>query len=158
MMEPGTDELFELVVERHFDVPPTAIWRAWTEHLTEWWCPKPWTTEIVEWDMRAGGASHLRMHGPNGETSDMPGVFLEVSEPGRIVFTNAFTAGWRPQKPFMVGIFEFSDDGAGGSHYRAAARHWDAESRDSHAAMGFAEGWGAVADQLLEVARRVAGR
>jgi uncharacterized protein YndB with AHSA1/START domain len=147
---------FELVVERHFDVPPKAIWRAWTDHLTEWWCPRPWTTEIVDWDMRAGGAAHLVMRGPAGETSDMPGVFLEVTQPNRIVFTNAFTAGWHPQTPFMVGVFEFTGDGASGSHYRAAARHWTAAAMQEHEAMGFQQGWGVVADQLLEVARRLA--
>ena len=147
---------FELVIERHFDVPPTAIWRAWTDHLTEWWCPRPWTTEIIDWDFRSGGASHVTMHGPDGATSEMPGVFLEVTEPGRIVFTNGFTAGWWPQKPSMTGVFDFTSDGAGGTFYRAAARHWDAAAMDDHAAMGFKDGWGVVADQLLEVARRTA--
>ncbi len=153
-----TATLYELKIERHFDVPPAAVWQAWTDHLTEWWCPKPWTTEIIANDMRPGGAASFVMHGPDGERSEMPGVYLEVSEPNRIVFTNAFTAGWQPQKPFMVGIFEFTDDGAGGTHYSAAARHWDAETMQQHAAMGFEAGWGVVADQLLAVARRVAGK
>jgi uncharacterized protein YndB with AHSA1/START domain len=148
----------ELASERHFDVPPEALWQAWTDHLAEWWCPRPWTTEIIANDMRPGGAAHFRMSGPGGERSDMPGVYLEVTRPHRLVFTNAFTAGWEPQTPFMVGIFEFRDDGEGGSHYRAAARHWDAEARATHEAMGFHEGWGAVAGQLLAVARRLAGK
>jgi uncharacterized protein YndB with AHSA1/START domain len=148
----------ELAIERQFDVPPEAIWTAWTDHLAEWWCPRPWTTEIVENDMRPGGVAHFRMRGPGGEVSDMPGVYLEVSKPTRIVFTNAFAAGWQPQKPFMVGIFEFLPDGAGGTRYRASARHWDAETSQQHADMGFHDGWGAVADQLLAVARRVAGK
>ena len=151
-------ENFELAVERHFDVPPAAIWTAWTDHLTEWWCPKPWTTAIVANDMRPGGASEFIMHGPAGETSAMTGVYLEVTRPSRIVFTNAFTAGWQPQAPFMVSIFEFTDDGAGGTDYRASCRHWDEAAMKQHAEMGFEQGWGAVADQLLETARRVAGK
>ena len=153
-------EHHELSIERHFDVPPEAIWQAWTEHLTEWWCPKPWTTEIVENDMRPGGASHFIMRGPDGEASDMAGVYLEVSKPHRIVFTNAFLKGWVPQTTMlqMVGLFEFTPDGKGGTHYRASARHWDAATQKQHEAMGFDQGWGAVADQLLAVARRVAGR
>ena len=157
-MMDASNPLFELAIGRHFDVPPAAVWRAWTDHLTEWWCPAPWTTEVIDWDFRAGGAAHLTMRGPDGETSDMPGVFLEVTEPVRIVSTNAFTKGWQPQKPFMVGIWEFTDDGAGGTHYRAAARHWDEATMTDHAAMGFEAGWGIVADQLLAVARRIAGR
>lgn len=148
----------ELAIERHFDVPPEALWKAWTDHVAEWWCPKPWTTEIVENEMRAGGAFHFIMRGPEGETSAMPGIFLEVSEPHRIVFTDAFRKGWLPQGPFMVGIFEFTADGQGGTHYRASARHWTEAAMQQHDAMGFQDGWGAVADQLLAVARRVAGR
>lgn len=151
-------DLHELAVERHFDVPPAAIWTAWADHLTEWWCPKPWTTDIVANDMRPGGAAHFRMNGPDGEISDMSGVYLEVTPPSRIVFTNAFTEGWIPQTPFMVGTFAFTDDGAGGTHYRASARHWDAKAMHDHAEMGFHDGWGAVADQLLAVARRVASK
>ncbi len=116
---------FELFVERHFDVPPTAIWTAWTDHLAEWWCPRPWTTQIIANDMRPGGGASFAMHGPDGETSLIPGVYLDVTAVNRIVFTNAFTTGWVPQTPFVLGIFDFADDGAGGTNYRAAARHWD---------------------------------
>ena len=150
----------ELVVERHFDVPPEAVWTEWTDHLAEWWCPKPWVTRIVENDMRPGGAASFVMQGPDGESSAMPGVYLEVTRPARIVFTNVFTTGWVPATPFMAmtGDFRFTDDGAGGTRYRAAARHWDEKAMHEHAAMGFEAGWGVVADQLLEVARRAAGR
>lgn len=151
-------ERHELAIERHFDVPPEALWKAWTDHVAEWWCPKPWTTEIVENDMRPGGAFHFIMRGPEGEVSAMPGVYLEVSEPSRIVFTDGFQPGWHPQGPFMVGLFEFAPDGQGGTNYRAVARHWTADAMQQHDAMGFHQGWGAVADQLLAVARRVAER
>ena len=147
---------FELAIERHFDIPPQAFWTALADHLTIWWCPKPWTTEIIEWDLRPSGTLHLRMCGPDGETSDVSGVFLEVSAPHRMVFTDAFKPGWQPQIAFMTGIFRFADDEAGGTLYRASARHWTAEARDSHIAMGFEHGWGMVADQLHEVARQVA--
>jgi uncharacterized protein YndB with AHSA1/START domain len=32
--------------------------------------------------------------------------------------------------------------------YRRSARHWTEEARRSHEEMGFADGWGACADQL----------
>ena len=110
--------------------------------------------------MRPGGGANFVMHGPDGETRPMPGVYLEVTPPSRIVFTNTFTAGWVPTTSFMamVGAFSFADDGAGGTHYRAAAHHWDEKAMREHEAMGFDSGWGTVADQLLEIARRVAGQ
>ena len=129
---------FELAIERHIAAPPEVVFRVWT-------------TRIIEHDMRPGGRSALEMRGPDGASSPMEGVFLEVVPNRRIVFTNAFTAGWMPQKPFMVGVFDFTPQ-AGGTRYRAASRHWDAETHQQHEAMGFQRGWGAVADQLAALA------
>ena len=44
----------ELSVTRLIDAPVALVWKTATERLAEWWCPKPWTTEIVEQDWRAG--------------------------------------------------------------------------------------------------------
>lgn len=151
-----TDAPFELAIRRTIDAPVAAVWRAWTDHLTEWWCPRPWRTEVIEHDLRPGGRSAMVMHGPAGERHEMEGVVLEVVPLRRIVFTDAFRAGWIPQKPFMLGFFDFTDLGAQ-TGYHAGARHWDAESYAQHQAMGFEAGWSAVADQLEQVARRIAG-
>jgi uncharacterized protein YndB with AHSA1/START domain len=91
------------------------------------------------------------MSGPDGETSPIEGVILEVVPNTRIVFTNAFSAGWIPQTPFMVGFFEFAPEG-GGTRYRAGARHWDEATMKQHEAMGFQRGWTQVAGQLAELA------
>jgi uncharacterized protein YndB with AHSA1/START domain len=142
---------FELVIERHIDAPPETVFKVWTERLEEWWAPKPWTTRIIEQDLRPGGRSAMVMSGPDGETSPMEGVILEVVPNARIVFTNAFTAGWIPQTPFMVGFFEFTAEG-GGTRYRAGARHWDEATLKQHEAMGFRQGWTQVEGQLAELA------
>ena len=141
----------ELSVTRLIDAPVDLVWRIATERLAEWWCPKPWTTEIVEQDWRPGGRSAMIMRGPDGEEHPMEGVFLEVT-PGRcFVFTDAFKAGWIPQTAFMLGYFEFADEG-GKTRYTAGARHWTEEALKQHEAMGFTEGWGKVAEQLAELA------
>lgn len=145
----------ELSVTRLIDAPRDAVWRAWTERLTEWWCPKPWTTEIIAHDMRPGGRSALVMRGPNGEESAMEGVFLEVIPAEKVVFTNAFTAGWVPQAPFMVGIMTFADED-GKTRYVGSARHWDEATLRQHEAMGFTDGRGVVAEQLEAVAKEIA--
>jgi len=142
---------FELSVERYIDAPPAAVYRIWTERLEEWWCPKPWTAEIIEQDLRPGGRSAIVMRGPGGEEEVMEGVILEVVPHERIVLTNAFTAGWIPQTPFMVGIFEFIPE-KGGTRYRASSRHWDETSHKQHEDMGFTEGWTIVAAQLAALA------
>jgi len=142
----------ELSVTRLIDSPADRVWTIITERLTEWWCPKPWTTEIVAMDWRAGGRSAMVMHGPNGERHAQEGVFLEVVPGKRFVFTDAYAAGWVPQAPFMTGIFELADEG-GKTRYTATARHWTAEAKAQHEAMGFAQGWGVVADQLATLAK-----
>ncbi|RZF64071.1 ATPase [Sphingomonas populi] len=141
----------DLSITRLIDAPVDRVWSIVTERLTEWWCPKPWTTEIVELDWRAGGRSAMVMHGPNGEAHAQEGVFLEVAPGERFVFTDAYAVGWVPQAPFMTGIFDFADEG-GKTRYTATARHWTAEAKAQHETMGFAQGWGAVADQLAALA------
>lgn len=145
----------ELSITRLIDAPREAVWRAWTDHLAEWWCPQPWRVEIIEQDARPGGRSAMIMHGPDGEVMPQEGVFLEVVPMERVVFTDAFRVGWHPQGPFIVGYMDFADEGAG-TRYTAGARHWSAEAKAQHEAMGFVEGWSAVAAQLEDVARRIA--
>jgi uncharacterized protein YndB with AHSA1/START domain len=142
---------FELAIERHIDASPEIVFKVWTERLEEWWAPKPWTTRIIEHDLRPGGRTAMVMTGPGGETSPIEGVVLEVIPNQRIVFTNAFTAGWIPQTPFMVGLFEFAPE-RGGTRYRASARHWDEATMKQHEAMGFQRGWTQVAEQLAALA------
>lgn len=146
---------YELSIERHIDAPPEVVFKVWTERLEEWWAPKPWTTKVIEQDLRPGGRSAMVMSGPDGATSPMEGVILEIVPNERVVFTNAFTAGWIPQTPFMVGFFTFSPEGSG-TRYRAGARHWDEAAQKQHEAMGFKEGWGLVAGQLAELAEGAA--
>jgi len=53
---------YELRVERLIDAPIDAVWRAWTDHLPEWWCPKPWTTDVIEIDGKPENRSAMVMH------------------------------------------------------------------------------------------------
>jgi uncharacterized protein YndB with AHSA1/START domain len=91
------------------------------------------------------------MSGPDGATSRMEGVILEVVRNERLVFTNAFASGWIPQTPFLAGLFTFTPEG-NGTRYRAASRHWDEASHKKHEEMGFRQGWDVVAGQLAALA------
>ena len=146
---------YELRIERILDAPVEAVWRAWVERKPEWFCPPPWTVEVIEQDLRAGGRSELVMRGPEGEEMPMAGVFLDVEPMRRVVATDALTADWQPQGPFMVRIDLFEPDGEQ-TRYTAIARHWTEEARDQHQAMGFEQGWGLSADQLGAVAKSLA--
>ena len=146
---------YELSITRLIDAPVDAVWRASTEHREDWFCPRPWRAEIVADDLRAGGGSRMIFHGPGGETMPLEGVYLEVIPGRRIVSTDALDADWNPREPFIVRIEDFADEG-GRTRYTATARHWTAEARDRHVAMGFEPGWNAATDQLEEVAKRLA--
>jgi len=147
---------FELSIERHIAALPATVWRVMTERITEWWCPVPWTTTIVALDWRPGGAFHLVMRGPSGEADcqgeeSVGGILLDYVPGERFVFSDAFSAGWVPQKPFMVGSFSVEPDGDG-TLYCASANHWTEEAMQQHREMGFEQGWGTVADQLAALA------
>ncbi|MDM0114082.1 SRPBCC family protein [Variovorax sp. J22R133] len=149
--DPKADQQQDLVITRILRAPRAALWRAWTDPalLKEWWCPKPWTTEVREFDLRAGGGFYTFMRGPDGGTSDNPGCFLEVVPQERIVFTSALLAGWRPAAPWMnfTARIDMRDEGEG-TRYVATVMHPDKATRDRHEEMGFFEGWGTCIDQL----------
>jgi uncharacterized protein YndB with AHSA1/START domain len=141
----------DLVISRQLRAPVAALWRAWTDPalLAQWWCPKPWTTEVRAFDLRPGGDFHTFMRGPDGGTSDNPGSFVEIVPGERIVFTSMLTGGWRPTQPWMpmTAVFTMRPE-AGGTRYTALCMHADRESRDKHETMGFHEGWGICITQL----------
>ena len=140
----------ELVLTRIIDAPREKLFRAWTEPelLKRWFAPAPYTTPVVELDLRPGGASLFVMRGPDGTEFPNRGVYLEVVENERLVFTDAFVEAWEPsQKPFMTAIITFEDVG-GRTRYTARVRHWTVADREAHEKMGFHQGWGQCADQL----------
>jgi uncharacterized protein YndB with AHSA1/START domain len=147
----------ELVLERIFDAPREKVYRAWTEPklLKQWFVPRPWTISGAALDVRPGGSSLVVMRDPDGNDHPNQGVYLEVVENEKLVFTDAFTAAWQPsEKPFFTAIVTF-DDLDGKTRYTARARHWTVEDREAHEKMGFHEGWGQCADQLAELLKTI---
>ena len=82
------------------------------------------------------------------------GVYLEVVPNEKLVFTDTYTAGWKPAPdPFMTAIITFDDLGSGRTRYTAVVRHRTAEAAKNHSDMGFHDGWGTVATQLEAYAK-----
>jgi uncharacterized protein YndB with AHSA1/START domain len=148
----------DLVISRIVRAPRAALWRAWSDPdlLKEWWCPRPWTTQVRAFDMRPGGDFHTYMRGPDGGESDNPGCFLEVVPQSRIVFSSMLTGGWRPNTPWLgfTAIITMSDEGEG-SRYIATVMHPDKATRDRHEEMGFFDGWATCIQQLEDFAQRL---
>lgn len=145
------DPKLDLVLERDVDVAVELVWKAWTtpEHLREWFVPKPWSIASCELDLRPGGIFRTVMRSPEGEEFPNEGCYLEVVPYQRLVFTDALLPGFRPAaEPFFTGVLELSRQGAG-THYKAIAIHGKEETRKKHEEMGFHDGWGTVADQMV---------
>ena len=147
----------ELVLTRLIDAPREKLFRAWTDPdlLKQWFAPLPYTTPVAELDVRPGGANLVVMRGSDGNDLPNRGVYLEVVENERLVFTDAYTEAWVPsEKPFMTVILTFEDEG-GKTRYTARVRHWTVADREAHEKMGFHQGWGQCADQLAALVAKL---
>ncbi len=143
--------MHELSLTRLVNASPEKCWDVLANRQEEWWCPVPWRIEMVTQDRRAGGASAMVMLGPDGEKMPQEGVFLAWNEGRGFITTDAMRLtdeGYEPLDPFMIGEWRIEPEGDG-TRYTASARHWSEEAMQRHAAMGFEEGWGAVADQFV---------
>ncbi len=80
-----------LVLTRVFDAPRELVFKAWTDpkRVAQWWGPHGFTNPVCELDVRPGGAILIHMRGPDGTVYPMTGIYQEVAEPERIVFTSA---------------------------------------------------------------------
>jgi uncharacterized protein YndB with AHSA1/START domain len=147
----------ELVLTRLIDAPREKLFKAWTkpELLKQWFAPLPWTTPTAQLDVRPGGASVITMRSPEGQDFPNAGVYLEIVENERLVFTDAYTKAWEPsQKPFMTVVLTFEDEG-GKTRYTARVLHWTVADCEAHEKMGFHKGWGQCADQLAALVAKL---
>ncbi|TFL19072.1 SRPBCC family protein [Jannaschia formosa] len=150
-LDPSTD----LTFTRRLDAPRALLWECWTTpaHLKHFFVPKPHELVDCEIDLRPGGRFNTTFRVDGNEMRN-DGVWLEVVEGRRLVFTDAYSEGWKPAPdPFLTAIVDFEDHPDGGTSYTATARHRSSEARQRHEEMGFFEGWGTVATQLEAHAR-----
>lgn len=147
----------ELVLARLVDATPEQLFKLWTtpELFPKWFCPQPWRAECTKMELKPGGAAETTMYGPDGEVFPNLGVYLEVVPNRKIVFTDAFTAGWVPAEGggMMTATVTFEPQADGKTLYVARAAHPTVEKLQQHEQMGFHEGWGAVAEQMEAVAK-----
>ena len=146
----------DLILTRLIDTPPEKVFRAWTdpELLKQWFAPSPWTTPTAKQDVRSGGSSLIVMRDPDGNEFPNHGVYLEVIENKRLVFTDAFTTAWEPsEKPFMTVVVTFEEQD-GQTKYTARVQHWTIADREAHEKMGFHQGWTMCAEQLAALVEK----
>jgi uncharacterized protein YndB with AHSA1/START domain len=81
-----------LVLTRIFDAPRELVWKVWTDptHFARWFGTPPVTAPVsaISMDVRPGGEWRATMISEvDGTTHPFVGIYREVEEPRRLVFT-----------------------------------------------------------------------
>lgn len=154
-MPPETDaasvEERTLVITRVFDAPRPLVFRAWTqpEHIVRWWGPKGFTLTACEMDFRPGGAFRFSMRSPEGTDYPHRGVYREIVEPERLVFTWAWeNENGDPGHETLVTLNFAEQEGKTRLTFRQAVFETVAD-RDSHEG-GWTECLDCLADYLAQ--------
>ena len=98
------DNKKELSLTRLFDAPRELVFKAWTDPklLASWWGPRGVTNPICELDVRPHGQINIVMLAGEelgdlkGSRWPMKGVFQEIREPEKIVFTSTAIINDKP--------------------------------------------------------------
>lgn len=90
--EPANDTAKrQVVITRILNAPRDLVFKAFTDpkHLVRWYAPVGCTLEIVSFDASEGGSFHTCIHSTQHHDCWCKGIFLEVIEPERLVYTMA---------------------------------------------------------------------
>ncbi len=144
-----------LVLTRVFDAPRKLVFKAWIDpkHLAQWWGPHGFTNPVCELDLRPGGALLIHMRGPDGAVYPMKGVFHEIVEPERLVFTSAVDDEDGNTRLEVLNTVTFSESG-GKTTLNLQARVVKATSEAAPMLKGMEEGWKQSLERLAEYVAR----
>lgn len=137
----------ELAITRVFDAPRELVFDAWTEpaRLVQWWGPKGFTIPSCEMDVRPGGAWRVCMRDAAGGDHWVRGVYREIDEPERLVFSWAWEDPQGKLGHETVVALSFAEEG---ERTKLTLHHAIFESenaRDQHQS-----GWASTLEKLTE--------
>jgi uncharacterized protein YndB with AHSA1/START domain len=140
----------ELVITRTFDAPRALVFKAWStqEHMVRWLGPRNFTAPHCSLDFRVGGAYRACICAPDGQKYWMRGIYREIVEPERIVFTFSWEEDGERGRENLITV-TFAEQGNQTRMTFRQAFFESIEQRDSHN-----EGWSECFDRL---ARFLAG-
>ena len=124
----------ELVVTRLIAAPRRLVFKTWTqpEHVARWWGPQGFTTIHCDMDIRVGGRYRFGMRSPQGTEYWKRGVYREIVEPERVVFTFAWEdAEGNPGHELLTTV-TFADENGKTRLTLCQAMFATQESRDGH--------------------------
>jgi uncharacterized protein YndB with AHSA1/START domain len=87
---PNHDDKLILVVRQTFSASAEFLFDAWTnpEWMAKWFhAGADWTTQVLQSDLRAGGAWEIEMRPSDGPICRAFGKYVAIERPRRLVFT-----------------------------------------------------------------------
>jgi uncharacterized protein YndB with AHSA1/START domain len=139
----------ELTITRTFDVPPRAVFHAWTDptQAKHWMGPRGFTAAHVGGDLRQGGKWRLCLRPDDGGKEVWQGgTYREITPPNRLAFTFAWDdEHGLPSHPTIVTVTltGMGDRATRMSFHQATFR--STAERDGHR-----DGWNSTFDRLAE--------
>jgi uncharacterized protein YndB with AHSA1/START domain len=135
----------ELTITRVFNAPRSLVFKVWTqpEHFSRWLGPKDFTTIGCQMNVQVGGMYRACIRSPEGNDHWMQGVYREITQPERLVFTFAWEdENNQPKHETLVTVtFEEHNNKTLMTFQQAIFE--SIESRDSHNT-----GWSECFDRL----------
>ena len=129
----------ELVLTRTFDAPRPVVYRAWVEigQVQEWWGPQGFTVVSCQMDVRPGGKWRKEIQSPEGKVFLRYGVYHDVVEPERLVFTYVTDdiGGARDHETTVTVLF------AEAGKYRTRLTLWQTGFDTAESAASHTGGW-----------------
>lgn len=135
----------ELTITRLLNAPRSLVFKVWTqpEHFSRWLGPKEFIATSCRMDVRVGGTYRACIRSPEGTDHWMQGVYCEIVEPERLVFTFAWEdENGQPKHETLVTV-TFTEQGGKTQMNFHQAIFESIESRDSHRL-----GWSECFDRL----------
>jgi len=131
-----------LTIKRRFNASPAKVFAAWTDpdKMKHWMGPAQVKAVRAETDLRRGGRYSIMMLTSAGENHDVSGVFREVIENERLVYTWSWKS--TPERESLVTV-TFKDDAGGTLLTLTHEQFFDEAVRDSHQG-----GWNGALDKL----------
>lgn len=140
-----TSSTHALRVERLFDAPREAVFRAWTERdqLLRWYhFNDDWQIADIQADVRPGGSYRVSWKAPDGTMWHEFGEYREVDPPRRLVKTCNFEFPGFEENETLLTV-EFHERGHQTLVVIVQQGYKSADNRDNHQ-----QGWPGFLDQL----------
>jgi len=133
----------EVRLTRVFDAPRRLVFEAWSkpQHLARWLPPRGFTMPDAQMDFRPGGAFRHAFRGPDGTDYPFEGVYQEIVEPSRIVWSGVIHGG---VEVVTTATFEEHDG-------KTTLTVHQTFSHETDATRGAPIGWGQSLDKLGEL-------